>query len=106
MCTHAHIYIKESLRQCALGGDDDALQKGEGAIVQFHLDGLQGLTRRLNVQQVQNDRLVGSQGATGRDHGADGVANLACVNGGPGMKEDERETKEGVRRVWVRASVV
>jgi hypothetical protein len=52
-------------------------QPREGAVGQFHDDALQNAHHWGNVQQVENERLVGSEDVAFGDHVQEGVGDLA-----------------------------
>ena len=58
-------------------GDDDVIEKGEGAIVELSLDTLEDLLLEGKIEEVKNDTLVLSQKLTRGDSEDDGVSDLA-----------------------------
>jgi len=58
-------------------GDDDFIEKGEGAIVELSLDTLEDLLLEGKIEEVKNDTLVLSQKLTRGDSEDDGVSDLA-----------------------------
>jgi hypothetical protein len=68
-----------SLKPTRVGGLDDALEKREGAVVEFHRDAferLEGLLDR-GLDQLEDDRLVGAEHRAGGDAEKERVTDLA-----------------------------
>ena len=60
-------------------GLDDALEQREGAVIELHCDALEGLEGLLDgrLDQLEDDRLVGSEHRAGCDAEEEGVTDLA-----------------------------
>ncbi len=59
-----------------VGGLDDFGEEGEGAVVEFHGDALEGCETRLNLDEIEGDRLVGAEHRAGRDAEKEGVTDV------------------------------
>ena len=65
-------------KACAgVGGDVDAREQREGAVVELHRGALGGLERRLDLEQAQAHRGVGAEQLAGGDAEQQRVADLA-----------------------------
>ena len=69
-----------------VGGGDDVGQEREGAVVELHDDALEGLHRGLDLEQAEDDRLVGAEHRPAADPEEERVADLA---GGAGHGDVE-----------------
>jgi len=58
-------------------GDDDVVEKREGTIVELRLDTLEGVLSVGEIEQVEDDSLVGSEEGTTGDSEQDRVGDLA-----------------------------
>ena len=73
-----------------VGRCDHARQQGQGGVDQLHAHALQGLGRGLDVEEVEDDGLVGAEHGAPGDERAEGVPDLA-------WRERERR-REGKKR--------
>ena len=62
-------------------GDLDALEQRERAVLKFHRHTLQGGQRRLDLDQLENDRLVLAEHLAAGETGENGVTDLAGCAG-------------------------
>ena len=66
-----------------IGSLDNALEQREGAVIELHRDAFEGLQGFLDrgLDQLQNDRLVGTEHRPGGDTEEEGVTDLAGGSG-------------------------
>ena len=84
--------VRARERRVGVGGRDHLFEQREGAVLELHPHALQCRHRRLQLEQLERHRCLGSEGLARRDPEEERVSDLACgaghgdANGGVGHR--------------------